>query len=47
MNESFTQLVLLIPTVYRALLKGAVSGTDVRIHTTEETSSVNLTTPTA
>ncbi len=27
----------LIPTVYRALLKSAVSGTDHRIHTTKET----------
>jgi len=27
----------LIPTVYRALLKSAVSGTDHRIHTTKKT----------
>ena len=31
----------LIPTVYRALLKGSVSGTDHRIHTTKETAFTN------
>ncbi len=29
----------LIPTVYRALLKSAVSGTDHRIHTTKKTTT--------
>ena len=30
----------LIPTVYRALLKSAVSGTDHRIHTTKESTRI-------
>jgi len=33
----------LIPTVYRALLKSAVSGTDHRIHTTKKTHTTKET----
>ncbi len=34
--KGFEQMYTLIPTVYRALLKSAVSGIGHRIHTTKE-----------